>query len=129
MVVQKLTHFGFGGILQTALVFENQFLTDFSRKNFDSYLKFSVSFWTTSVHGRGRYQDYLAPRNILFVDVYTKVECVLPMVISTEFRMRQHRNDGHQEDAPHFSMQANKTLINVLERNSFYEFGFSWIID
>ena len=32
-----------------------------------------------------------------------KVECVFPMVISSEFSMRQHRNENHQEDAPHFT--------------------------
>ena len=33
-----------------------------------------------------------------------KVEYVFPMVISTESRMRQHRDDDHQEDAPHFNL-------------------------
>ena len=32
-----------------------------------------------------------------------KVGCVFPMVISSEFRMRQHRDDDHREDAPHFA--------------------------
>ena len=32
-----------------------------------------------------------------------KVECVFPMVISSDFRMGQHRDDDHQKDAPHFT--------------------------
>ena len=31
-----------------------------------------------------------------------KVECVFPMVILSDFRMGQHKDDCHQEDAPHF---------------------------
>ena len=31
-----------------------------------------------------------------------KVECIFPMVILSEFRMRQNKDDGHREDAPHF---------------------------
>ena len=31
-----------------------------------------------------------------------KVECVLTMVIWSEFRMGQYRDDDHREDAPHF---------------------------
>ena len=32
-----------------------------------------------------------------------KVACVFAMVISSKFRIWQHRKDDHQEDAPHFS--------------------------
>ena len=32
-----------------------------------------------------------------------KVECVFPMVISSEFRMRQHRDHDHREDTSHFT--------------------------
>ena len=32
-----------------------------------------------------------------------KVECVFPLVISSEFRMRLHRDGDHQEDAPTLS--------------------------
>ena len=32
-----------------------------------------------------------------------KVQCAFPMVISPEFRMRQHRDGDHQEGAPHFT--------------------------
>jgi len=32
-----------------------------------------------------------------------KVECAFPMVISSEFRMRRHRDGDYHEDAPHFT--------------------------
>ena len=32
-----------------------------------------------------------------------KVECVFRMIIWSEFRMVQYRDDDHREDAPHFS--------------------------
>ena len=32
---------------------------------------------------------------------YDKVGCDFPMVISSEFRMRQYRDDDHREDTPH----------------------------
>ena len=32
-----------------------------------------------------------------------KVQCAFPMVISSEFRMRQHWDGDHQKDAPHFT--------------------------
>ena len=32
-----------------------------------------------------------------------KVGCVFPMVISSEFRIEQNRDDDHREDAPHFT--------------------------
>ena len=34
-----------------------------------------------------------------------KVGCVFPMVISSDFRTGQHRDDDHQEDAPYFKLQ------------------------
>ena len=34
------------------------------------------------------------------------------MVISSEFRMRQYRNDDHREDALHFKIKdVNQTII------------------
>ena len=33
---------------------------------------------------------------------FYKKGCVFPMVISSEFRMEQHRDDDHQKDVPHF---------------------------
>ena len=32
---------------------------------------------------------------------FSKVKCVFPVVISSEFRMSLHRDGDHQEDAPH----------------------------
>ena len=32
-----------------------------------------------------------------------KVGCAFPMAISSDSRMKQHRDDGHQEDATHFT--------------------------
>ena len=32
----------------------------------------------------------------------TKVPCAFPMVISSDFRVGQHRDDDHEEDAPYF---------------------------
>ena len=32
----------------------------------------------------------------------TKLGCVFPMVISSDFRMGEHRDDDHEEDAPYF---------------------------
>ena len=37
----------------------------------------------------------------------TKVECVLPMVIWSEFRLGQYRDDEHQLDAPHFILTGS----------------------
>ena len=39
---------------------------------------------------------------------------VFPLVIYSENRMRQYRNDAHREDAPHFS----NTDIDLFERKS-----------
>ena len=32
-----------------------------------------------------------------------KVECIFPMVISSEFRMKHYRHDDHREDTTHFN--------------------------
>ena len=34
--------------------------------------------------------------------LWCKVGCIFPMVISSEFRMGQFRDDDHRRDAPHF---------------------------
>ena len=34
---------------------------------------------------------------------WNKLGCVFPMVISSDFRMGEHRDDDHEEDAPYFS--------------------------
>ena len=36
-----------------------------------------------------------------FLQLY-KVGYIFPMVVSSEFRRGQYRDDDHQEDAPHF---------------------------
>ena len=38
----------------------------------------------------------------------TKVRCAFPIVILSDFRMGQHRDDDNQEDAPHFTIQPLK---------------------
>ena len=44
-----------------------------------------------------------------------KVECVFLMVILSEFRMGQHRDDDHQKDAPHFIDQAIYWFVSLLK--------------
>ena len=39
------------------------------------------------------------------------------MVISPEFRMRQHRDEDHQEDAPHFTIP--KDLVDYITNGEF----------
>ena len=51
----------------------------------------------------------------------TKVGRVFPMVISSEFRMGQYRDDDHREYAPHFITQSKfnfsafppLTIVNI----------------
>ena len=31
------------------------------------------------------------------------LKCILPFVISSEFRMRQYRDDDHRPETPHFN--------------------------
>ena len=38
--------------------------------------------------------------------MYCEVGCIFPMVISSEFRMGQYRDDDHSEDAPHFILNS-----------------------
>ena len=50
-----------------------------------------------------------------------KVGCAIPKVISSEFRMRQYRDDDHREAAPHFrdrdrqkfTMRGKKSASNL----------------
>ena len=37
----------------------------------------------------------------------SKVGCIFPLVISSEFRMRQNRDGDHREDAPHFTFACD----------------------
>ena len=41
----------------------------------------------------------------------SKVECVFPVVIWSELRLRQHRDDDHLENALHFTSQHPKTVM------------------
>ena len=42
-----------------------------------------------------------------------KVDCVLPMVIWSEFRMEQYGVDNHWEDASHFTNQVWPNLDHL----------------
>ena len=42
------------------------------------------------------------------IEVIHKVGCIFPMVISSEFRMGQYRDDDHREDASHFSIRLSR---------------------
>ena len=44
----------------------------------------------------------------------SKVGCIFPMVIWSEFRMRQYRDDDHPEDAPHFRIQP---ILKIFWKN------------
>ena len=46
----------------------------------------------------------------------SKVECVLPMVIWSEFRIRQYRDDDHWEDVPHFSEKLLRDETALTEK-------------
>ena len=43
-----------------------------------------------------------------------KVGCIFPMVIWSEFRMRQFRDDDPQEDALHFIIHYFGLILNIL---------------
>ena len=43
------------------------------------------------------------------LEVTYKVGCIFPMVISSEFRMRQNRGNNHRENAPKFK-QINENF-------------------
>ena len=51
-----------------------------------------------------------------------KLGCAFPMVISSDFRVGQHRDDDHEEDAPYFNLfysvtvQNSKFLVSVFFR-------------
>ena len=40
---------------------------------------------------------------------------VFPMVISSEFPMRQYRDGDHREDAPHFTIYNLQTKFNATQ--------------
>ena len=45
-------------------------------------------------------------KSILSQNTLHKVECIFPMVILSDFRTGQYRDDDHWEDAPHFMKSA-----------------------
>ena len=57
----------------------------------------------------------------------TTVGCIFPMAISSEFRMEQHRDDNHREDA---RCIMHPTLFCTLAMKSLVMFnlGFSWVM-
>ena len=47
----------------------------------------------------------------------SKLGCVFPMVISSDFRMGEHRDDDHEEDAPYFTTldtRQNTRLVDTI---------------
>ena len=42
-----------------------------------------------------------------------KVQCVFLMVIWPEFHIERYRDDGHREDAPHFTKDTQGNLIGI----------------
>ena len=51
-----------------------------------------------------------------------KVECIFQMVISSEFRVGQYRDDDHRGDAPHFISRISPVLSWLREFFSKYQF-------
>ena len=43
---------------------------------------------------------------------FNKVRCVFAIVLLTDFRMGQHRDDDHQEDASHYIIRVGLGWIN-----------------
>ena len=55
--------------------------------------------------------------------IFTKVGGVFPMVIWSEFRMEQHRDDDHQEDTPYFNILKLFIKWHLLVTNSMSMFA------
>ena len=55
--------------------------------------------------------------------MYGKVGRGFPMVISSEFRMGQYRDDDHHEDAPYFKR------VTVIEWNDWMKIVWTWNTD
>ena len=60
----------------------------------------------------------------------SKLECVVPMVILSEYRMVQYRNDDHREDAPHFTSKVILRLmwIETCHKTCIKHHSFLWYI-
>ena len=54
--------------------------------------------------------EFIPPHGNFFVDalIRYKVGCVFTMVISSEFRVGQYRDDDHRVDASHFMFRQNQ---------------------
>ena len=46
------------------------------------------------------------------IEAQSKEGCVFPMVILSEFRLWQYRDDDHPEDALHFTVRISRTLFS-----------------
>ena len=53
----------------------------------------------------------------IFWYMVCKLGCVFPMVISSDFRMGEHRDDDHEEDAPYFTTPTIGWRIHLFIRN------------
>ena len=56
---------------------------------------------------------------LLTPKIFYKVGCVLPMIISSEFRLGQYRDEDHRQDPLHFKMifQNDLTFKSNLKSN------------
>ena len=75
---------------------------------------YDMGFLVPNRYGPYRLMKYDEPFRHL--DKY-KVPCAFPMVISSDFRVGQHRDDDHEEDAPYFK-KIFKIILWVQEFSS-----------
>ena len=77
------------------------------------------SFGTfTPVQSLNPYMTKMSLCSITEVGLSYKVECIFPIVISSEFRMRQPSDDKHPEDALEFNITDIATKVNLLAPQS-----------
>ena len=57
-------------------------------------------------------------RNLPIFRLCSKMGCVFPMVILSEFRIGQYGDDDHWDDAPHFNFQKYPKFYQVIFFNS-----------
>ena len=67
-----------------------------------------------------KYELYTSENLVVFLDQdgffsfqNRKVECILPVVISSDFRMGQYREGGFREDATHYNFCWTLLSLNV----------------
>ena len=51
---------------------------------------------------------------IMYSSMFYKVGRIFPMVISSEFHVRQYRDDDHQEDEPHFIIDQSLARLDQI---------------